>query len=209
MPYCATCNKTDCLTCISGTNRNINSSVQVCNCVTGYLEINQTCTLCSVYDINCIDCDQINCKNCQPDFIPSGTKCICDATSAKPYFVNGACSNLKGCLSPSTLTSGAYCLADQCDTINNFFQNAAMLCECMNNTLYNSSTGRCDGNCGDLSSFDNQCDLGPGNNHATGTPCDNNCHVVNGYYCYSPTTNSLSKCVSSTVFTGYYLYATK
>lgn len=211
--YCVICNKTQCLNCTPGTNRVVNATLQKCVCNTSFWEVSGICVSCSTLIPNCNICsNQTFCTNCTTNFTTFGTdgKCYCQNTSTTNYYmVNGACLNVKGCLTPSSITSGAYCVADQCDTINNFYQTNTMLCQCLNNTQYNNYTGRCDGICGDNSTLDNDCDLGAGNNHPTGTPCNDKCKVVTGFYCYSPTKYSNSICVTTQNYTGQYLYATK
>ncbi len=77
-----------------------------------------------------------------------------------------------------------------------------MTCDCLPYTIYNTFTGKCDGDCGDGVAFDNDCDLGTTNNGYTNTGCDANCHVVPGWYCYSTSKYSGSTCVRTQNYTG-------
>ena len=71
----------------------------------------------------------------------------------------------------------------------------------MNNTIYNVTTGMCQGNCGDGVSLGNYCDLGVMNG-VSGSGCSSTCTVDSGYYCSNPSTTTPSICVEERNFNG-------
>lgn len=198
--YCLTCSGSQCTSCDSSspTFRTLDTGVtpNVCVCMTGYFDLSGNCTLCSSYLDHCTDCtSQSNCIACSTNYTATGGVCVCN-----PGTVNAStCSPLIGCLTYNNITSGYYCI--DCDTDNYFYKLANQTCECQANTIYNTTTGKCQGNCSDGVSLGNECDLGPLNGVA-GSGCASNCTVVYGYYCSNPSTTSASTCVNTTNYTG-------
>ncbi len=166
--------------------------------------MNGDCKLCSDYYLYCKLCNPTVCTFCQTGYTLSGGLCYCTSGT---FMANGACSLLKGCITNSTITSGAFCVT--CDISNNFYMLINMTCECADYTAFDNYTGKCLGICGDGYAFANDCDLGSPYNGMPGYGCDSNCHIVSGWYCSSPSNNSASICVIKTVYSGQYLYATK
>lgn len=206
--YCLTCTSTDCLTCdsTSPTYRSLNTTgtPDVCVCMTGYFDSNGVCTLCSNFIDNCTACiNSTYCTLCDTNYTAVNGVCAC---SAGTYFINNTCVPLMGCLSYNFITSGYYC--SQCDTANYFYMTANSTCLCLANTIYNSSTGMCEGNCSDGISLGNHCDLGS-QNGVNGSGCSSTCVVTPGYYCSNPSTTRPSICVISTNYSGTFLYATR
>lgn len=192
---CQTCDSTQCLSCNSASpifrSLDTGSSPNVCICMTGYFELSGVCKTCLSYMVNCLTCtSQTVCTSCMTGFIPSGGTCVC---APGTYLNNnGTCIPLMGCNNWFNITNAYYCT--DCDSSNFFYQLANQTCACMANTVYNSVTGICDGNCSDGKALGNDCDLGAQNGVAN-SGCYANCTRMPGYYCTNPDANTASICV--------------
>lgn len=119
--YCLTCSGTQCTSCDSAspTFRDLNTGVtpNVCDCMTGYFDLNGTCTLCSSSLLHCTDCtSSTNCVACDTNYTATGGVCVCNSGTFPVS--DGTCAPLKGCLTYNNITSGYYCTT--CDVDNHF-----------------------------------------------------------------------------------------
>ena len=78
----------------------------------------------------------------------------------------------------------------------------------MSNTIYNSVTGMCEGNCSDGVAVGNICDLGVLNGVA-GSGCETNCTVMAGFTCTNPDTTAASICVVDATYNASFMFVTK
>lgn len=153
---CLTCNISGCVTCDNSSPvfRNLSGSTCICNI--GYYDAAGTCLLCSSVLSNCTRCNSATvCTNCSPPFTVSGGVCVCPAST---YLIYGNCTAFMGCALANSITSGGYCQICATDLLFEKLPNQT--CACIAHTVYNATSGRCDGICNDAFGIGNICDDG-------------------------------------------------
>lgn len=116
---CQSCNgpsKTDCSSCRSTDNRNLNSPTGECLCKTGYFDYLNACTLCHYTCLNCTNNTQFSCLNCNAaqfrTFNSSTMECLCKDGYYDPMTTPVSTPTCQTC-NPTCLTCSllsTYCL---------------------------------------------------------------------------------------------------